>query len=100
MSPKEKNRNCRYLRIQEMFKYLSKEKRLALDFCYQIISDFFATEEQTVVRALKADIVADTAFKHFDNDRKWVDEYVRKATTKQEKRKDEKGVKDLFNELS
>lgn len=98
MTARERNKNLRYLRIQEMWKFLSKERRLASDFCHEAICEFFAIEEQTVAMALKSDIVADVTFRAFDQDKKWLDEYVRKATSKQEKRKDEKGGKNLFGD--
>jgi hypothetical protein len=97
MSAREKNRDFRYLRIKEMYRFLSKERRLASDFCSEVICAFFAIEDQTIMMALKAEVKATPGVaKCFEMDKKWLEAYVRLAIAGKQERKEEKGLNTLF----
>jgi hypothetical protein len=96
MSAREKNRDFRYLRIKEMYRFLSKERRLASDFCSEVICAFFAIEEQTIMMALKAEVKAEGNSKTFEFDKKWLEAYVKQVISGKQEKKDEKGANTLF----
>lgn len=96
MSAREKNRDFRYLRIKEMYRFLSKERRLASDFCMEVICHFFAIEEQTIMLALKSEVQAQGSANVFEMDRKWLEAYVKQAISGKQEIKSEKGANTLF----